>query len=481
MPAMLPISGYSGIAARFAPVGASQLALPAGRVIGVAEAPCWSSLDRPDASAAPRRRRTSRRRPRGSRGSGETKAAQAALSSQCTSGRMVMSPEPAKVVGALRLSAKNAVAAPPPRCGSWGTEASSSTADDDTETPTGGSASPLSSRSTGTSPSNALHPMQVEPSFVLPPFASWSTPTLPKPPPGLQLPLYGEAAHEPMSIRLFEKTLVRLDAPADVTGVDWPSGTTTVMLRNIPNRYTPEELLKDMDGRGFDGAIDFFYLPTDFNTKKNKGYAFVNLRCSASAERFRIAFDGRRLTQYVSQKVLEHSPAVTQGFDANVKKYLKHQAGRVQNPWFKPMIFVPPMRDTEAVCSRWRRLPLSEENLREHARTMALVAAVLGSGVGLDTPSEAVAAAVARLRAGRSEDAEDDTECDLEHGSPSVSEADHELDDAGLVRVAAMHPCEDPTAQQPRAHRRRGPHRAGRRRRGSADEVDASVSADATA
>jgi len=35
------------------------------------------------------------------------------------------------------------------------------------------------------------------------------------------------------------------------------------------------------------------------------------------------------------------SPATTQGFEASVVKYLKQQAGRAQNPWFRPMIFLP--------------------------------------------------------------------------------------------------------------------------------------------
>jgi len=139
----------------------------------------------------------------------------------------------------------------------------------------------------------------------------------------------------------------------------WPAGVTSVMLRNIPNRYTPEELLHDLIERGFEGAFDFFYLPTDFATKKNKGYGFVNLLDSGLALALRDAFHGHQLTRYVTQKVLELTPATTQGFEGNAIKYLKHQAGRVQNPWFKPMIFVKgDSEDARDVC-----LPLAEENL----------------------------------------------------------------------------------------------------------------------
>ena len=46
-------------------------------------------------------------------------------------------------------------------------------------------------------------------------------------------------------------------------------GQTTVMLRNIPNRYTCEELLCEVMTAGFDHMFDFFYLPMDFKTKRN--------------------------------------------------------------------------------------------------------------------------------------------------------------------------------------------------------------------
>jgi len=141
--------------------------------------------------------------------------------------------------------------------------------------------------------------------------------------------------------------------------IEWPAIATTVMLRNIPNRYTPEECLHDIIEGGFDRAFDFFYLPTDFATKKNKGYAFVNLIMPAVAARFRQTFDGQRLTRYVTKKVLEVTPAVTQGFQANAFKYLKHQSARVQNPWFKPMIF---LTGDDGVVQQLA-LPLAEENL----------------------------------------------------------------------------------------------------------------------
>jgi len=119
----------------------------------------------------------------------------------------------------------------------------------------------------------------------------------------------------------------------------WTSGTTSVMLRNIPNRYTTEEIIEELMDWGFEGAFDFFYLPIDFKTKRNKGYAFMNFRSPILASRFHETFDQRKLQRYVTQKVLETQPATTQGLEANIKAY-RAQAQRVQNPWFKPIIFV---------------------------------------------------------------------------------------------------------------------------------------------
>ena len=52
---------------------------------------------------------------------------------------------------------------------------------------------------------------------------------------------------------------------------------TTVMIKNIPNKYSQRNLLELIDV-GYGGAYDFFYLPIDFKNKCNLGYAFINFR-----------------------------------------------------------------------------------------------------------------------------------------------------------------------------------------------------------
>lgn len=50
---------------------------------------------------------------------------------------------------------------------------------------------------------------------------------------------------------------------------------TTLMIRNIPNKYTKDRLLQLIDV-DFMNTYDFFYLPMDFENKCNVGYAFIN-------------------------------------------------------------------------------------------------------------------------------------------------------------------------------------------------------------
>lgn len=41
-------------------------------------------------------------------------------------------------------------------------------------------------------------------------------------------------------------------------------GRTTLMLRNIPNKYTQDMILQEVCAAGLNGKYDFFYLPIDY-------------------------------------------------------------------------------------------------------------------------------------------------------------------------------------------------------------------------
>lgn len=84
-----------------------------------------------------------------------------------------------------------------------------------------------------------------------------------------------------------------------------PDACTTVMLRNIPNKYTRSGLLAALVERGFDPSSDCnnLYLPMDASSGCNLGYAFLNFTTHEKALSFMKQFDGCRLPSAGSRKV----------------------------------------------------------------------------------------------------------------------------------------------------------------------------------
>lgn len=119
---------------------------------------------------------------------------------------------------------------------------------------------------------------------------------------------------------------------------------TTVMLRNIPNKYTREMLIKQLTA-SFGGEFDFMYLPIDFKNKCNVGYSFINFRNQAACERFVSQFNGvdvrKCLPGLNSKKVVEVTPARVQGLQENVRRLRNSPVmNQLQDhPEWMPLIF----------------------------------------------------------------------------------------------------------------------------------------------
>jgi hypothetical protein len=98
---------------------------------------------------------------------------------------------------------------------------------------------------------------------------------------------------------------------------------TTMMIRNIPGRYSQNDLMLDLADMGFAGAYDFLYVPMDKGTAANVGYAFVNFLDSNWAIKCKQMMEGYRFVRHhrSSTKVATVSVAHLQGLEKNLQHY----------------------------------------------------------------------------------------------------------------------------------------------------------------
>jgi len=115
-----------------------------------------------------------------------------------------------------------------------------------------------------------------------------------------------------------------VDVPVDASSCQVRDADvrTTVMMRNIPNAYTSESFVELFNAHGFLGRYDFVYLPIDFRTGVNLGYAFVNFVTHKDAELFKVCFHGFYQWFCQSPKVCDVSwTDPHQGLREHVERY----------------------------------------------------------------------------------------------------------------------------------------------------------------
>lgn len=112
---------------------------------------------------------------------------------------------------------------------------------------------------------------------------------------------------------------------------------TTVMLRNIPNKYTQQMLMDELSEVGFCNTWDFLYLPVDSDKNANLGYAFMNFIHPELAARFKEVFEGSRMKRFNSKKVVCVTPATLQGYAANYHHFEAKRVTKAENPTHRPM------------------------------------------------------------------------------------------------------------------------------------------------
>ncbi|GAB2240986.1 hypothetical protein Droror1_Dr00021504 [Drosera rotundifolia] len=95
---------------------------------------------------------------------------------------------------------------------------------------------------------------------------------------------------------------------------------TTLMIKNIPNKYTSNMLLATIN-ENHRGMYDFIYLPIDFKNKCNVGYAFINMAEPLHIVPFYKTFEGKRWEKFNSEKVASLAYARIQGKDALISHF----------------------------------------------------------------------------------------------------------------------------------------------------------------
>ncbi|KAK9219679.1 hypothetical protein WN943_008325 [Citrus x changshan-huyou] len=133
-------------------------------------------------------------------------------------------------------------------------------------------------------------------------------------------------------------------------------GETTLMIKNIPNRFKRHDLLQILDNHCWAenmkaklhsdpcrSEYDFLYLPMDFCHGANLGYAFVNFTTSVAAVRFAKAFNKSRWEAQVpgNKKTCEISRAAIQGMDA-LKIHFQEKCFNCHTDSYLPVILAPP-------------------------------------------------------------------------------------------------------------------------------------------
>jgi hypothetical protein len=112
---------------------------------------------------------------------------------------------------------------------------------------------------------------------------------------------------------------------------------TTLMIKNIPNRYGLEWLLMEIQATGLD--CNFLHLPLIKRSHANVGYAFINFNTPLDARQFIEVFEGHQFARQPGSKKRAHVIyAKLQGFQENVKFFSSRRVAKTDRaPWVKQM------------------------------------------------------------------------------------------------------------------------------------------------
>jgi len=134
-------------------------------------------------------------------------------------------------------------------------------------------------------------------------------------------------------------TTVELNSTPSSTGAaskPIPDGATTLVIRNVPARYTKELLMQEWP---VDGTYDFLFLPFSLKCKRTAGFAFVNFTSHEAAVDFYGRWHGKSLRDQGTAKRLNVGISEVQGLEENLQHVAAHNVSRIKNVKHLPSVF----------------------------------------------------------------------------------------------------------------------------------------------
>jgi len=129
--------------------------------------------------------------------------------------------------------------------------------------------------------------------------------------PSVYIPNYAGASEE-------SKAIYKIHLNEILTGAD---SRTTLMIRNIPNKYTQKMLLEKIN-LNHSTEYDFLYLPIDQSNNCNVGYAFINFISPYYILRFYAEMNAKKWERFNSEKKCKLAYARIQSLEG-LKEHFK--------------------------------------------------------------------------------------------------------------------------------------------------------------
>ena len=116
---------------------------------------------------------------------------------------------------------------------------------------------------------------------------------------------------------------------------------TTLMIKNIPNKYTISSFLEEIN-INFKFTYDIFYLPIDYVNKCNLGFAFINFVEPFHIILFYELYRGKKWKKFNSEKICELLYAKFQGKKQLISHFEKGKVLSMTSEEKRPLILPTP-------------------------------------------------------------------------------------------------------------------------------------------